>query len=287
MNSILVSICCITYNHEPYIADAIESFLMQETDFEYEILIGEDCSTDRTRAIVEEYVLKYPNKVKLITSDTNVGTAMNSLRLQEKAVGKYVALCEGDDYWTDPRKLQKQIAYMEAHPECSMCFHAAEFVNSDKTPTGKIARIAKESKVISINQICSKAKPKYIPTAARVFRKEIMDNPPEWFIKACIGDFPSALIMAHHGHVYYIDEIMSAYRIGVSGSWTSRNIGERKANHKNIKVNFNCIEILECFNKYSGYKYVIQVNKAKLERVFEIFRLKLRELKSNFKLFKL
>lgn len=109
----LVSVCTITYNHEQYINEAIESFLMQETDFPFEIVIGEDCSTDSTRVIIDEYVAKYPNIIRLITSENNVGMQENGARTILSCIGEYIAFCEGDDYWTDKKKLQIQIDEIE------------------------------------------------------------------------------------------------------------------------------------------------------------------------------
>ena len=116
----LVSIHCLAYNHKNYIAQAIESFLMQKTNFDYEIIIGEDCSTDGTREIVFDYAKKYPDLIRLVTSDENVGMNENALRTKLAAKGKYIAYCEGDDYWIDPLKLQKQIDFLEANQDYGM-----------------------------------------------------------------------------------------------------------------------------------------------------------------------
>lgn len=116
----LVSVKMITYNHEPYIAQAIKGVLQQKTDFPFELVIGEDCSTDRTREIVFDYQKRYPHIVRVITSTKNVGTKGNSSRTNKACRGKYIAFCEGDDYWHHPDKLQKQVYYMESHPECGM-----------------------------------------------------------------------------------------------------------------------------------------------------------------------
>ena len=119
----LVSVVTITYNHEPFIAKTIEGVLMQQVGFPIEYIIAEDCSTDGTRKICEEYAAKYPDLIRLIVSDMNVGPGENERRAYAAARGKYIAYCEGDDYWTDPLKLQKQFDFMEAHPEYSVCFH--------------------------------------------------------------------------------------------------------------------------------------------------------------------
>ena len=122
-SQILVSIVCITYNHEPYLRQALDGFLMQKCDFPYEIVLAEDCSTDGTRKICEDYAAKYPDIIRYIWSENNVGVIANERRAMLVAQGKYIAFCEGDDYWTDPLKLQKQVNFMESHPEYSVTFH--------------------------------------------------------------------------------------------------------------------------------------------------------------------
>jgi glycosyltransferase involved in cell wall biosynthesis len=122
MTNPLVSVSMITYNHEPFIAQAIEGVLRQKTSFPFELIIGEDCSTDKTRAIVLEYQKKYPDVIRVVTSDRNVGIKKNGLRTLKAGKGKYVAFCEGDDYWHSPHKLQKQVDYLESHPECGLVY---------------------------------------------------------------------------------------------------------------------------------------------------------------------
>jgi len=122
MTEPLVSVKMITYNHAPYIAQAIEGVLQQKTNFPIELVIGEDYSTDGTREIVFKYQEKYPDIIRVITSDKNVGMRKNGYRTMKACRGKYIAFCEGDDYWHHPDKLQKQVDYMEKHPECGMVF---------------------------------------------------------------------------------------------------------------------------------------------------------------------
>lgn len=118
----LVSVKMITYNQLLFIGKAIEGVLKQKTNFPFELLIGEDCSTDGTRDIVHEYKKKYPDMIRVITSDKNVGMKKNGLRTLKAARGKYVAYCEGDHYWHNPMKLQKQAEYLEMNPECGMVY---------------------------------------------------------------------------------------------------------------------------------------------------------------------
>src|SRR4051794_11773039 len=120
-----LTVAMITYNHEPFIAQALDSILMQQVSFDHEILIGEDCSTDRTREIVRAYRQRYPDKIRLQLPETNRGMMQNFVAVLAAARGDYVALLEGDDYWTAPDKLARQVAYLDAHPECAICFHDA------------------------------------------------------------------------------------------------------------------------------------------------------------------
>lgn len=128
---IMVSVCCITYNHEQYIAGALESFLMQKANFEFEILVGEDCSTDATKSVITEYALRYPGLIRLIAHETNIGAIRNQVDVIRKAKGKYIALCDGDDFWTDPEKLQKQVDFLEANPEYVICCHHSKVINEN------------------------------------------------------------------------------------------------------------------------------------------------------------
>ena len=119
----MLTVVTITYNHEQYIHQCIEGILAQKTSFPVEYIIADDCSTDGTRAICEEYARNYPDIIRLVSSSANVGAVENEQRAFLAAKGKYIATCEGDDYWTDPLKLQKQVDFLESHPEYSVCFH--------------------------------------------------------------------------------------------------------------------------------------------------------------------
>ena len=137
MSEPLVSVKMITYNHAPFIAQAIEGVLQQKTNFPFELVIGEDCSTDGTREIVFKYQQKYPDIIRVITSEKNVGMKKNGYRTTKACRGKYIALCEGDDYWHSPRKLKVQADYMEAHPECGAVHSSYDICNED---TGELIK---------------------------------------------------------------------------------------------------------------------------------------------------
>lgn len=177
MNNTIVSVCMITYNHENFIREAIDGVLMQKTDFSIELIIGEDCSTDSTRKIVSEYAEKYPKIIRPLLPDKNLGMSKNFLKTLKACTGKYIALCEGDDYWTDPNKLQKQVDFLEANEEYSICSHRYK-VYYDGT---KIYESDMNEKLFSNNQVGYSFDMEaffsgwYLHTLSVVFRKEAMD----------------------------------------------------------------------------------------------------------------
>lgn len=175
----VVSICCITYNHEPFIANAIEGFLMQKTDYPYEIIIGDDCSTDKTREIIEEYANHYPGRIRIIASDRNVGVIANEHRVLTEAKGKYIAFCEGDDYWTEPCKLQRQVDFLEHHSEFSVCFHRIKHYNySSKTwfQERNNDLFLNDEEGVEFDYKIFKEKGLEVMTVAMIYRKEKLDS---------------------------------------------------------------------------------------------------------------
>ena len=213
----LVSVKMITYNHAPYIAQAIEGVLQQETSFPFELVIGEDCSTDGTREIVFDYQKKYPDIIRVITSDQNVGMRKNSLRTTRTCRGKYIAFCEGDDYWHHPQKLQKQVDYLEAHPECGLVHSDVVWHNVE---TGKtIPRHYKKRKLYHDheNVLRSIIEFKYrVMTCSAVVRKDLLDEIHEtcrfeFNEKFLMGDIQTWIEIAYRSKVKYIDEPLATY----------------------------------------------------------------------------
>lgn len=264
--SILVSINCITYNHEKYIADAIESFLNQKTNFDFEIIIGEDCSTDNTMKIVRKYEEKYSDKIVVITSEKNVGMMENEKRVIAASRGKYIAECEGDDYWIDPYKLQKQVDYMESHPECTLCFHNAEKVDVNK----KYKCLVLSDKISQFDYNAGEMISLVIPTASRLYRKFTMEDLPKWYIKSIVGDFPSQIIITSYGYAHYIPQVMSAYRVGVKNSATFSLADGQENQIRNQKGR---IEMYDNINSFLEYKYDYIFKQMKRESEFALMYL--------------
>lgn len=220
-----LSVCMITYNHEKYIAQAVESVLMQQTNFDYELVIGEDCSTDRTREIVIEYKNKYPNKINLLLPEKNLGMIPNFVQTLQVCKGKYIAMLEGDDYWTYPYKLQKQVDQLEANPAAMMVAHRANIVDVNNNI---MAVFPSEQPAV--------LKPKYIitkgggsfATSSIMIRKALLMNLPDWFYKFPIGDSALVNLALNRGEIGFINDVMSAYRQGIPSSWSSRTSGIKK-----------------------------------------------------------
>lgn len=268
MNNILVSIHCATYNHEKYIVDAIEGFLMQKTNFKFEILIHDDASTDRTADIIRDYEKEYPDLIKPIYQSINQysqGKSISKLNLK-RAQGKYVAICEGDDYWTDPYKLQKQVDYMETHPECSLNVHGAYVVNaSDKHIISK-NRAHQGNKNFHTEEVIERGGALFV-TNSMLYPLKYINNRPEFFNKAPVGDYPLTIYLSLIGTVYYMDEYMSAYRTGASNSWTQRSYSTI---NKKIEHNDRITAMLDEINQYTSGKFEQVINRTKHQNQFHI-----------------
>lgn len=263
-NEIMVSICCIAYNAEKYISQTIESFLMQECDFKYEILIHDDASTDNTATIIKEYEKKYPSIIHGIYQTENQyskGVRINMVFLYPKAKGKYIALCEGDDFWIDSKKLQMQVDSLENNPCCHMCVHKVKGIYDDLTPVGKYypnfsikTGVIPARKFVDYN--CTND---YIFQTSSYFMlaKDIMDysiNTPKFSMVSATGDLAYMLYFATRGDVYYLNDEMSCYR---QGSTSSKCRIEKYTNtEQKIQKHFNKqIEMMREYDIYTNGKF--------------------------------
>ncbi|MCM4161411.1 glycosyltransferase [Antarcticibacterium flavum] len=210
-----VSVFMLTYNQEDFIAQAIDGVLMQETNFKYELVIGEDFSTDRTRAICEEYAAVNLEKIKLLPSNKNLGLINNFIRTYKECDGKYVAICDGDDYWTDPFKLQNQVDFLEKNFDYSLVFTSFKFLFTDGRFVIKgyedQRAITGFENLIFQNYICS---------ATALFKNKLApDDFPVWIDQCPYGDWPLYLWTTRKGEkIKYLSDVTAVYRreIGVS-----------------------------------------------------------------------
>jgi glycosyltransferase involved in cell wall biosynthesis len=218
----VVSIRCITYNHVNFIRDAIEGFLMQETTFPVEILIHDDASTDGTADIVREYQAKYPQLIRTVLQTENQWSkgreASRRARkpFNDMARGAFIAFCEGDDYWTDPSKLQKQIAILRANPQASGSFHAVSMLNKN----GDILEVRPSRPVPSRLTFCDVVVRNYLFTCSLVYRSSAAPAWSPWSARLPMGDWPLQVNLARSGDLLGIDEDMGCYRRHLGGVWT-------------------------------------------------------------------
>lgn len=255
----LVSISCITYNHKEFIQDALNGFIMQETNFPFEVLVHDDCSTDGTTDVIREYAEKYPDIIKPLYEQENqyqngkpYGTRVWNL---PRAKGKYIAMCEGDDYWTDPLKLQKQVDFLESHPEYGMCYTRVQYYDQQKLKVRATWGGSNET----FEDLLIK---NTVPTLTAIiktdlFRKYHNEQFPDkhnWLM----GDYPLWLYVSAISKIKFSPEITGIYRVLSNSASHSSSILQKYRFNKSYK------EIAECFMT----KYSDRVNNGIRDRFF-------------------
>jgi len=228
-----VSVCIQTYNHQPFIAQALDSVLMQEMDFDYEIVLGEDESRDGTREICVGYARRYPDVIRLflrsrkdvIYVDGRPTGRFNFTENLEAARGKYIALLDGDDYWTDPHKLQKEVDLLDSHRELAICFHR---VLKRHEASGEETLAPSREPAADRLTISDLLQRNFIPTCSVMFRNRLFEEFPSWFRITPSGDWPLHILNALHGDIGYINQVMAVYRLHSSGVWSVRSPAEQK-----------------------------------------------------------
>ena len=253
----LLSVYCITYNHAPYIEYAIQGFLRQQTNFPIEIVIHDDASTDGTDEIIRQYERQYPDLIFPIYEKENQyskGVRISRDIMMPKIRGQYMAICEGDDYWTNPHKLQKQVDYLEKHPECSGTVHRSNILFNDKLIY--VHTCYDEEMDFEAEKVIS-AGGAFVATASIVCRTEYARLFPSYRLMTTTGDYSLMVLLASKGLIHYFPENMSNYRWQVPGSWTSNQIHSQEYKKRHMK------DMLEWY---------IAVNKDTMRRYEHIFR---------------
>ncbi len=229
-NAPLVSVCIQTYQHAPYIRECLDSVIAQETKFPFEIILGEDESTDGTRDTCIEYAEKYPNLIRLflrsesdrIYIDGEKTGRFNFIENLKAARGKYIATLDGDDHWLQPYKLQKQCEFLEKNPGCSLCYHKTAERKGAEPPEGGEGDRGEEEGLTSIERIMSTVGRLTLHTSNCMFRREYLNSIPQWFYTVPFLDVPLFTYVGSFGKIGFIPETLSVYRVHEKGMWSSR-----------------------------------------------------------------
>jgi len=272
---LLVSICCITYNHEDYIRSAIEGFLMQKTDFAFEIIIHDDASKDATADIIREYEEKYPDIIKPIYQTENQYSKGKEVTLftLKAAKGKYIALCEGDDYWIDPLKLQKQVTEMEKHPDCYISFHPAVRKWVDGSRRDRILGLHSDKITIFSTEEIILGGGGFMHTGSIVLNKLTIPRIMSFFDfakEATAADDYVQVLGAEHGGALYLSDIMSVYRSGVPGSWSVRT--KKEPSHMMRTRFYSYIICYDKMDVFTRKKYSKSFDTQKKKRYSDLIR---------------
>jgi glycosyltransferase involved in cell wall biosynthesis len=258
-----LSVRLITYNHAPFIAQAIESVLMQRTNFDFDIVIGEDDSPDGTRKIVAEYAQKYPGKIKALFHDRkNViyyrgrpTSRYNFVETLKQCTGQYVALLDGDDFWTSPDKLQKQVDFLDQHPECAICAHDVMklFDNAKEERWGNDRAVYDLVDLLTLKL--------YPPTCSVVYRNRLFEKFPDWFYGVMMNDFPLHLINARFGKIGHIPEVMATYRYHAGGLWTGWAAAGKKSLKPSVAWNEGLVDFYRTYDAASNGEFRSHIEK--------------------------
>lgn len=276
---IMVSINCIAYNHEKYIRDALEGFVMQKTNFRFEAIVHDDASTDGTATIIHEYAEKYPNIIKPIFEKENQysknGFSGIFDLMNQRNKGKYIAFCEGDDYWTDPYKLQKQIDFLESHIDYTMCCSNSEILSNnsfkEKKPFTKDTDIVTDMMIEIGGDIVS--------TCTEVYKKEVFDIylKLEYCKKCQIVDYPLQILSSLMGKVRYMNDVTGVYRYLSDGSWSSTT--QKTPIVKQSMSWETQIRMFIGLNDFSKRKYEKSFTIALISLIDYLYRLQIKEEK--------
>lgn len=257
-----VSVLITTYNHEKYVAQAVESALQQEADFPFEIVIGDDCSTDHTPNILEKLHKAHPERIRLSVRDKKgegPPGKINFVETLKACQGQFIALLDGDDYWTDVQKLQKQVNFLDGHSDYAFCFHNAGIV-SEGEPTDSAKRFCPpdQRKTSTLEDL---TKGNFIFTGSTMFRRGLFGEFPDWFYTALTGDWLLHVFNAQYGKIGYLDEVMAVYRVHAGSSWSS--------NPPRLRL-IDQIDLLDKINAHLEFKYDKSIKATQYQSLGEL-----------------
>jgi len=258
-----VSVAMITYNHEQFIEQALDSVLMQQVDFDYEIVIGDDLSQDRTREILLDYHARHPEKIHLLLYETKQGPGGNIYQVLNNCQGEYIALLEGDDYWTSPEKLQVQVNYLDQWTNCSLCFHSIQRLLQDEQAFVSLPSSAKENLQYGIDDLLNGV---IFPRTCTVVCRAKLFEFPERIKELHHIDTLLWCLFAAHGFLGYIGGIQAVYRVHSTGMWQSASEFQRWL--RDLKTH-------EYLNEYFNYIYN---NNFKIRKSYMIISIEYRAI---------
>lgn len=250
-----VSILCVTYNQEKYIEQALESFVNQVTDFEFEVLVDDDCSTDGTQEIIRRFETKYPNIIKPTYRSKNVGVYINGREIYFKAKGKYVCLCQGDDFFCDNHKLQLQANFLDKNPDYSICFHPTKIFYEDKSQADSIFPELRDPDSFTIELLLRR---NFMGCNSVMYVRRDDFSLPE---NIAPDDYYIHLYNAQFGKIGFINQTMSCYRVHSEGVWyASHNEKENLFKHYGDKQLKLFEEVLKMFGDNKNYANIVFEN---------------------------
>jgi len=258
-SNVRVSICCTTYNHEAYIEETLKGFLVQSTQFPFEIIVHDDASTDKTLSILYKYKNIYPELINLIVQDENQYSQGKKIArdfVWSEAKGDYIALCEGDDYWVCKQKLQKQFNALESNKTIDLCFHDHFNLDTSGKITPSLIHSNRKNHTLEVKEILM-ADGSFMSTASLMIRTKSLLNMPEWFSSTPVSDFFIQVVCSLKGALY-LPERMSVYRAFAPNSWTSTF---RSMSPSELKNYYDSLDhSLEDLNNFLGVSYSKEVN---------------------------
>lgn len=268
---IKVSVICLTYNHEKHIARALDGFVNQKTDFAFEVLVHDDCSTDATVDIIRDYAEQYPDIIKPILQTVNQysqGVWIDRDIVAPLTKGVYVAYCEGDDYWSDPNKLQKQYDFLSTHPDYSACAHKTVFHNLGTGEDYPVPAIRKD-RDYSLEEI-TMVGGSIFGTNSFMVRREVVVDMPDCFRISGFSDFQLFVYAAMEGKVHCLNAAMSVYNVGVAGSWTQQMMRSKERRIQHCRT---FIQLIGQIDDYYQGKYHKLLSKKRAEMEYLILQI--------------
>ncbi|AWV99871.1 glycosyltransferase family 2 protein [Arcticibacterium luteifluviistationis] len=246
----MVSVVMITYNHELFIEESLLSILNQETSFEYEVIVGNDHSTDKTDSIVQSIIETHPKgyRVNYYNNNPNLGVTTNSKKALDMVRGKYMALCEGDDFWIDNQKLQKQVDFLEQNDDFAICFHNTRVDYFDKKVPSYYVNENIEKDVFTLDDMIGEDEIWFTATASLMIRSAAYGKTPDWLLTSKSGDIPIIILAARRGKIKYLPDVMAVYRKNLA-SYSHTD------SHEDKLFLWNRIFMYNKLNEETGFKF--------------------------------